>query len=70
MLSADLAKLYEVEPRALVQAVKRNKDRFPDDFAFQLSPEEAENLKSQFVISSWGGARADPCAFAEQGVVT
>lgn len=68
MLSGDLAKLYEVEPRALVQAVKRNKDRFPEDFLFQLSPEESQNLKSQSVISSWGGARAHPYAFTEQGV--
>ena len=68
MLSGDLAKLYEVEPRALIQAVKRNQDRFPDDFAFQLSQEEFENLKSRIVISSWGGARAFPYAFTEQGV--
>ena len=69
MLSTHLAELYHVEPRALVQAVKRNADRFPEDFMFQLSAEETENLKSQFVISSWGGARrATPYAFTEQGV--
>ena len=68
MLSGDLAELYEVEPRALVQAVKRNQERFPADFMFQLSRAEHENLKSQFVISSWGGARATPYAFTEQGV--
>ena len=69
ILSADLADLYEVEPRILVQAVKRNIERFPEDFLFQLTPEEHENLKSQFVISSWGGARrATPYAFTEQGV--
>ncbi len=69
MLSSDLAELYRVEPRALVQAVKRNIERFPGDFMFQLSDEEYENLKSQFVISSWGGARrAAPYAFTEHGV--
>jgi hypothetical protein len=69
MLSPDLADLYEVEPRALVQAVKRNTERFPADFMFQLSQEEFDNLKSQIVISSWGGLRrATPYAFTEQGV--
>jgi hypothetical protein len=69
MLSIDLADLYGVEPRVLVQAVKRNIDRFPEDFMFQLSKEEFFNLKSQFVISSWGGLRrATPYAFTEQGV--
>jgi hypothetical protein len=68
MLSIDLASLYGVEPRVLVQAVKRNIDRFPDDFMFQLSPDEFKNLKSQIVISSWGGARSTPYAFTEQGV--
>lgn len=52
MLSTHLAELYEVEPRALVQAVKRNLDRFPADFMFQLSKAEFANLKSQFVISN------------------
>ena len=55
--SMHLAELHAVEPRALVQAVKRNIDRFPDDFMFQLSGTEFKNLKSQFVISSWGGLR-------------
>ena len=69
MLSSDLAALYGVEPRALVQAVKRNRERFPDDFMFQLSAQEFAHLKSQIVISSWGGARrASPYAFTEQGV--
>ncbi len=69
MLSTHLADLYEVEPRVLVQAVKRNVTRFPEDFMFQLSTEEFANLKSQFVISSWGGSRrAAPYAFTEQGV--
>jgi hypothetical protein len=69
MLSTDLAELYQVEPRVLVQAVKRNIARFPEDFMFQLTEEEYSNLKSQIVISSWGGLRrARPYAFTEQGV--
>ena len=69
MLSPDLAALYGVEPRVLVQAVKRNQDRFPADFMFQLSKAEWDDLKSQIVISSWGGARrSTPYAFTEQGV--
>ncbi len=69
MLSTDLAEMYGVEPRALVQAVKRNRERFPKDFMFQLSEKEFANLKSQFVTSSWGGLRrARPYAFTEQGV--
>lgn len=69
MLSPDLAELYEIAPRVLVQAVKRNRERFPADFMFQLTQDEYANLKSQFVISSWGGARrATPYAFIEQGV--
>lgn len=69
MLSTQLAELYNVEVRVLVQAVKRNIDRFPSDFMFQLSKSEFEDLKSQIVISSWGGARRSrPYAFTEQGV--
>ncbi len=69
MLSTQLAQLYDVEPRTLVQAVKRNIDRFPPDFMFQLNKVEFENLKSQIVISNWGGMRrAYPYAFTEQGV--
>ncbi len=68
MLSHHLAELYKVEPRALNQAVKRNIERFPEDFMFQLSREEFANLKSQFVTSSWGGMRTAPYAFTEQGV--
>jgi hypothetical protein len=68
MLSADLAVLYGVEPGALVQAVKRNIERFPEDFMFQLTPDEYRILKSQSVISSWGGRRHPPYAFTEQGV--
>jgi len=71
MLDSDLAELYEVETRILNQAVKRNIERFPDDFMFQLSKEEYENLKSQFVISSskkHGGVRKMPYVFTEQGL--
>ena len=69
MLSTDLAQLYGVEPRALVQAVKRNIERFPEDFMFQLTKDEFAVLKSQIVTSSWGGLRrATPYAFTEQGV--
>ena len=69
MLSGDLAPLYGVAPKALVQAVKRNRERFPRDFMFQLTKAEFTNLKSQFVTSSWGGIRrALPYAFTEEGV--
>ncbi|MBC8134496.1 MAG: ORF6N domain-containing protein [Fibrella sp.] len=68
ILSADLADLYEVVPKVLVQAVKRNIDRFPADFMFQLTHEEFTDLKSQFVTSSRGGTRYLPYAFTEQGV--
>jgi len=68
MLSTDLARLYGVEVRALVQAVRRNIERFPSDFVFQLNDEEHKHLRSQIVISSWGGARRVPYAFTEQGV--
>lgn len=68
LLGNDLAALYGVEHRALMQAVRRNADRFPPDFMFQIDAEEWENLKSQFVISSWGGIRTRPHAFTEQGV--
>lgn len=69
MLDRDLAALYRVPTSALNQAVKRNKERFPADFMFRLTKEEAENLKSQFVTSSsHGGRRTLPYAFTEQGV--
>ena len=68
MLDSDLAMLYEVETRALNQAVKRNIERFPNHFMFQLTNEEYANLKSQIVTSSWGGVRKMPYAFTEQGV--
>jgi len=68
MLDKDLAELYGVETRVLIQAVKRNIERFPEDFMFQLTKEEFENLRSQIVTSSWGGRRYLPYAFTEQGV--
>ncbi len=77
ILDSDLAKLYEVPTKVLIQAVKRNNDRFPDDFMFQLTTEEfhnlrhqsgASSLRSQIVTSRWGGRRYPPHAFTEQGV--
>jgi hypothetical protein len=79
LLDQDLAELYGVTTKALNQAVKRNIGRFPPDFMFQLSPEEAQNLRSQFVTASlssptnsnhgaWGGRRSRPYAFTEHGV--
>jgi len=68
MLDFDLAEIYHIEKRTLNQAVKRNIKRFPSDFMFQLSTDEWLNLKSQFVISSWGGSRGLPYAFTEQGL--
>ncbi|HEX3578623.1 MAG TPA: ORF6N domain-containing protein [Thermoanaerobaculia bacterium] len=69
MLDVHLADLYQVETRALVQAVTRNRTRFPRDFMFQLTKREFANLRSQIVISSlWGGRRSLPYAFTEHGV--
>jgi len=68
MLDEDLARLYGVEKRILNQAVKRNIERFPYEFMFRLSRNDLQNLKSQIVISSWGGKRYLPFAFTEQGV--
>ena len=68
MLDSDLANLYGVPVKALNQAVKRNSERFPADFMFQLTIDEVRNLKSQFVTSSWGGRRTEPFAFTENGV--
>ena len=69
MLDRDLATLYGVETRVLNQAVKRNISRFPNDFMFELSKEEFDNLTSQIVTSSWGGTRKLPSAFTEHGVM-
>jgi len=71
LVDADLAKLYGVTTGALIQAVKRNIERFPKDFMFQLTREEHDALKSQFVISKTGGRggrRTPPYTFTEQGV--
>jgi len=83
MLDADLAQMYQVETKRLNEAVKRNIDRFPPEFMFQLtkaeydnlmsqiatSKDKDENLKSQIVTSSWGGRRKLPFAFTEHGVI-
>lgn len=69
MLDIHLAQLYEVDTKMLIRAMKRNADRFPEDFMFQLSTEEFENLRYQFGTSSlWGGRRYLPYAFTEQGL--
>ena len=68
LLDEDLGTLYGVATRAINQAVARNPDRFPSDFAFPLTRQELVNLKSQFVISRWGGRRGAVMAFTEQGV--
>ena len=68
MLDRDLAELYGVETKRLNEQVKRNIERFPEDFMFQLTSNEFDNLKSQIAISSWGGVRKLPYAFTEQGV--
>ncbi len=69
MLDSDLAELYGVETRRLNEQVKRNISRFPEDFMFQLSDAEFENLKSQIATSTWGGRRKPPKAFTEHGVL-
>ena len=68
LLDADLAKLYGVETKVSLQALKRNPDRLPKDFVIQLTDREFRNLRSQFVTSSWGGRRYAPYVFTEQGV--
>lgn len=68
MLDRDLAELYVVETKNLKRQVRRNIDRFPEDFMFELSLEEEQNLRCQFGTSSWGGLRYSSMAFTEQGV--
>ena len=68
MLDRDLAELYEVETKVLNQAVKRNIERFPEEFMFHLTTEEFVILRSQIVTSSWGGTRYLPMVFTEYGV--
>jgi hypothetical protein len=69
MLDRDLAILYGIETKRLKEQVKRNISRFPEDFMFQLTEIEFQNLKSQIVTSSWGGSRKLPSAFTEHGVL-
>ncbi len=68
MLDSHLAELYQVETKRLKEQVKRNLNRFPEDFMFELTKNEYENLRSQFATSSWGGSRYLPLVFTEQGV--
>jgi ORF6N domain len=68
MLDFDLAEMYAVETKQLKRQVKRNPERFPKDFMFELTKKEFENLRSQIGTSSWGGTRYVPMAFTEQGV--
>jgi len=68
MLDKDLAERYGVETKQLKRQVKRNINRFPKDFMFELTTREFENLRSQIGTSSWGGTRGMPMAFTEQGV--
>lgn len=68
MLDFDLAEMYEVENKRLKEAVRRNIDRFPADFMFELTKKEMETLRSQFATSKRGGTRYPPFAFTEQGV--
>ena len=68
LLDKDLAELYGVETKQLKRAVRRNINRFPKDFMFQLTEKEFDSLRSQFGTSSWGGTRYLPMAFTEQGV--
>lgn len=69
MLDADLSELYGIETKRLNEQVKRNIARFPEDFMFQLTELEFQNLKSQIATSSWGGTRKLPYAFTEHGVL-
>ncbi|WP_341769331.1 ORF6N domain-containing protein [Aequorivita marina] len=68
MLDRDLAELYAVETKQLKRQVRRNSERFPEDFMFELDDQEFNDLRSQFGTSSWGGTRYAPMAFTEQGV--
>ncbi|NHM06627.1 ORF6N domain-containing protein [Flavobacterium sp. CYK-4] len=69
MLDRDLATLYGVETKRVNEQIKRNSARFPDNFMFQLTEEEFQNLKSQNATSSWGGSRKLPYAFTEHGIL-
>ncbi len=69
LLDADLAALYGVETRRLNEQVRRNLERFPADFMFEVTDDEFTNLKSHFATSSWGGRRKLPMAFTEHGAI-
>ena len=69
IIDADLAELYGVETRRLNEQVRRNQNRFPADFIFELTSDEFADLKSQFATSSWGGRRKLPLAFTEHGAI-
>ena len=69
MLDKDLAELYDVETKRINEQTKRNIDRFPENFMFQLTENEFEILKSQFATSSWGGTRKLPYVFTEHGIL-
>ena len=68
ILDFNIAELYDVPTKVLKQSIRRNKDRFPEDFMFELKENEWLNLRSQIVTSSWGGKRYRPVAFTEYGV--
>ena len=68
MLDMDLAVLYEIETKRLKEAVRRNIERFPEDFMFELNAKEYNSLRTQFATSNRGGSRYMPFAFTEQGV--
>jgi len=68
MLDSDLAELYETETKRLKEAVRRNVDRFPSDFMFEVNKQEFESLRTQFASSNRGGTRYLPFVFTEQGV--
>ena len=68
LLDFDLAEMYQVETKNLKRAVRRNIERFPEDFMFELTDSENEDLRCNFGTSSWGGSRYPPFAFTEQGV--
>lgn len=68
ILDFDLAQLYTIETKRLKESVRRNIKRFPEDFMFELTSNEWENLRTQIATSSWGGKRYLPFAFTEQGI--
>ncbi len=69
MIDSDIGELYGIETRRLNEQVKRNSERFPENFMFQLTKEEFDNLKSQNATSSWGGRRKFPFVFTEHGIL-